>query len=156
VDARAHFRRLFAHDAWANRATLESLERARSAPVQSLERFAHVLAAERLWYERLAGLPQSTPVWPAADRERARAELEALAALWDAFVAGLDDARLAAQARYVNSKGEPWTSTTADVLTHVALHSSYHRGQIAADLRATGEAPAYTDFIQAARTGLLP
>jgi len=43
----------------------------------------------------------------------------------------------------------------ADVLTHVVLHSAYHRGQIASLIRSGGDAPAYTDFIHAARQGLI-
>jgi len=41
------------------------------------------------------------------------------------------------------------------VLTHVVLHSAYHRGQIATQMRAGGEAPAHTDFIHAVRRGLI-
>ena len=42
-----------------------------------------------------------------------------------------------------------------DILTHVTMHSAYHRGQIAADVRVAGFTPAYTDFIHAVRTGSL-
>ena len=57
---------------------------------------------------------------------------------------------------YRNSKGEPWTSTVGDILTHVVTHSAYHRGQVASELRAAGFEPAYTDFIHAVRQGFLP
>jgi len=40
------------------------------------------------------------------------------------------------------------------VLQHVVLHSTYHRGQIAAALRARGH-PGHHDFIHAARLGLI-
>ncbi len=56
---------------------------------------------------------------------------------------------------YRNTKGEVWTSTVAEVLTHVVIHSGYHRGQIAAEIRSEGATPAYTDFIHAARQGLI-
>jgi uncharacterized damage-inducible protein DinB len=56
---------------------------------------------------------------------------------------------------YTNSKGEPWESQVDDILTHLVVHGGYHRGQIAAELRAHGVAPPYTDFIQATRTGAL-
>ncbi|MGA7513237.1 MAG: DinB family protein, partial [Candidatus Sulfotelmatobacter sp.] len=56
---------------------------------------------------------------------------------------------------YKNTKGEPWTSTVEDIVTHVLLHSAYHRGQIATLVRASGEQPAYTDFIHAVRQGLV-
>lgn len=42
-----------------------------------------------------------------------------------------------------------------DVLTHVIMHSVYHRGQIAAEVRASGSEPAYTDFIEAIRRGFV-
>jgi DinB family len=34
---------------------------------------------------------------------------------------------------------------------HVVMHGTYHRGQIAAEVRAAGGAPEYTDFIHAVR-----
>jgi uncharacterized damage-inducible protein DinB len=40
-------------------------------------------------------------------------------------------------------------------LTHVLLHSAYHRGQIASQMRGNGQTPAYTDFIHAVRQGLI-
>ncbi|HEY6147556.1 MAG TPA: DinB family protein [Thermoanaerobaculia bacterium] len=36
---------------------------------------------------------------------------------------------------------------------HVVIHGGYHRGQIAAELRAAGFTPAYTDYIEAVRRG---
>jgi uncharacterized damage-inducible protein DinB len=42
-----------------------------------------------------------------------------------------------------------------EILTHLVIHSAYHRGQIASDLRAAGQEPAYTDYIHAVRQGLL-
>jgi uncharacterized damage-inducible protein DinB len=56
---------------------------------------------------------------------------------------------------YKNSKSEPWTSLVRDILTHVFMHSAYHRGQIAADMRQAGQVPAYTDFIHGVRQGLV-
>jgi uncharacterized damage-inducible protein DinB len=45
----------------------------------------------------------------------------------------------------------PFRSQISDILLHVALHSSYHRGQIAAAVRAAGVTPVNTDFITFAR-----
>ena len=56
---------------------------------------------------------------------------------------------------YKNSKGESFTSQKQDVLLHVVMHSAYHRGQIAADMRAAGFTPAYTDFVHAVRQGFV-
>jgi uncharacterized damage-inducible protein DinB len=54
-----------------------------------------------------------------------------------------------------NTKSEPRSSSVQDILTHVLLHSAYHRGQIASQVRAGGETPASTDFIHAVRQGLI-
>jgi uncharacterized damage-inducible protein DinB len=35
------------------------------------------------------------------------------------------------------------------------MHSAYHRGQVALEMRAAGHQPAYTDFIHAVRQGFL-
>ena len=42
-----------------------------------------------------------------------------------------------------------------DVLLHVIMHSAYHRGQVATDMRAAAFTPAYTDFIHAISQGFL-
>jgi len=38
---------------------------------------------------------------------------------------------------------------------HVTIHSAYHRGQIASDVRSAGQEPAYTDYIHAVRQRFL-
>jgi len=48
---------------------------------------------------------------------------------------------------YRNSAGHPYQSTVEDILLHVALHGSYHRGQIATLLRQSGSEPVLTDYI---------
>jgi uncharacterized damage-inducible protein DinB len=150
-----HLRRQFAYDAWANRevlATLSASERPTTRPRQLL---AHILAAERLWLERIRQQPQSLLVWPDFTFEQCEAQIGELALLWREFLSRLAPAGLSDEVTYKNSKGEPWTSTVEDILTHVLLHSAYHRGQIASQVRAGGEQPAYTDFIHAVRQGLV-
>jgi uncharacterized damage-inducible protein DinB len=56
---------------------------------------------------------------------------------------------------YKNTKGESWTNRRQDILMHVIMHSAYHRGQIATDIRGAGFAPPYTDFIHGVRQGFV-
>jgi uncharacterized damage-inducible protein DinB len=78
-----------------------------------------------------------------------------LAHQWKTLLSQTSLERLSGKINYTNSKGEPWSNTVQDILTHVLLHSAYHRGQIASQVRAGGEQPAYTDFIHAVRQGLI-
>jgi uncharacterized damage-inducible protein DinB len=146
--------RLIRYDIWANRETLGSLER-NSPPSKSLRWMAHILGAEQLWMARLRRQEPALPVWPDLDLEECGMQLDQLSRLWPEYLAGLSPKRLGETIPYINSKGESWTSTVEEILTHVTIHSAYHRGQIAADLRSAGSDPAYTDYIHAVRQGLI-
>jgi uncharacterized damage-inducible protein DinB len=150
-----HLRRQFAYDEWANREVLAGLRASARPPARPLQLLAHILSAERLWLERLRKQPQGQPVWPDFTLDQCQAQIAELARLWREFLGQLSPAGLSETLVYKNSKGEPWTSTVEDILTHVVLHSAYHRGQIASQVRAGGEQPAYTDFIHAVRQGLI-
>jgi len=146
------FRRLFAYDEWANRECLRAL-RSSGGAGGSVGRMAHVLAAEKLWLERLRRVPQSVAVWPGSTVEECEALTDEMAPAWREYLTSLGRDGLDDDIEYKNSKGEPWSSRVEDVLTHVLMHSAYHRGQIALEMRAAGHEPAYTDFIHAVRQG---
>ena len=150
-----HFRRQFAYDAWANLEVLAAVRVGREASARSLQLVAHILSAERLWMERLKQKPQTTPVWPEFDLEACEAQARELGRLWCEYLDTMSPSGLSQTVSYKNSKGEPWTSTVGDVLTHVITHGTYHRGQIASHMRERGQTPAYTDFIHAVRQGLI-
>jgi uncharacterized damage-inducible protein DinB len=150
-----HLRRQFAYDAWANREVLVGLRASAHPTTRPRQLLAHILSAERLWLERIRKQPQSLPVWADFTFDQCEAQIAGLASLWREFLGQLPPAGLSEKVTYKNSKGEPWTSTVEDILTHVVLHSAYHRGQIASQVRAGGETPAYTDYIHAVRQGLL-
>lgn len=148
-----YLRRQFAYNAWANGEVLAAVEAA-GGDDHSLQLLAHILSAERLWLERIKHQPQSLPVWPKPDLAQCVAQAEEIARAWREYLDTLDG-DLSEQVSYKNSKGEAWTSTVLDILTHVVMHSAYHRGQIASHMREAGQTPAYTDFIHGVRQGLV-
>ena len=116
--------------------------------------FCHIQAARRLWLNRLAphlaGPPPDGvfPVWPLEQAEQAAREMDEL---WRGCVSRLSDADLGSTIRYSATDGVQYESLASDILTHVVNHSSYHRGQIASLVAATGTKPAVTDFIALTR-----
>jgi uncharacterized damage-inducible protein DinB len=148
-------RRRFAYDEWANREVLAALRAATPAPPVALDRMAHVLSAQHVWFDRLRQQAQTLPVWPHFTLPECEREAAKLAGLWKDYLGALAEADLSGSVTYKNTKGEPWTSRVDDILMHVILHSAYHRGQIASDLRAAGFTPASTDFIYAIRQGFV-
>jgi uncharacterized damage-inducible protein DinB len=149
-----YLRREFEYDEWANREVLAAI-RAGGNDERSLQLVAHILAAERVWLERLKQVPQSVPVWPKPDLAQCEAEAVALGGLWREFLDLITAGDVAQSVSYKNTKGETWSNTIVDILTHVVMHSAYHRGQIASHMRAQGQTPAYTDFIHGIRQGFV-
>jgi uncharacterized damage-inducible protein DinB len=149
-----HLSRLLRYDIWANGETLDSLRQG-APPARSLKWMGHIVGAEYLWLARLRQEPAPLPVWPDLPVEQCAARLGELSSMWQEYLANAGSRRLAERLTYTNSKGEEWTSVVEDILTHVTIHSAYHRGQIASDLRAAGQIPAYTDFIHAVRQGFI-
>ena len=150
-----HLKRLFDYDAWANREALSVLREAPGPPDRALRFLAHIAGAEGLWLARLRQEKPMLAVWPELRLPECEAALADLASGWSAYLDALDEAGVGSRVSYVNSKGEPWTSQVSDVLTHVVIHSAYHRGQVASEMRSAGHTPAYTDYIHCVRQGLL-
>jgi len=150
-----YLRREFSYDAWANKEVLAAIRATSGENARSLQLMSHIMAAERVWLERLRQQPQSVPVWPEPDLAQCEAEAAKLAGEWHEYLDLVTAGDVSLTISYKNSKGESWTSAIVDVLTHVVMHSAYHRGQIASYMRSIGQTPAYTDFIHGVRQGLI-
>ncbi|MGD0725960.1 MAG: DinB family protein [Spirochaetia bacterium] len=140
--------RLYDHMEWADAVVIETLGRAAVPPEKALEIFAHVLAAGKLWLDRINGMAEAkVAVWP---KLTVRDCIPLSKANADAFRKVLDPASEADLERivsYTTGKGEKVTSALGDILLHVALHGSYHRGQVAFAVRSGGAEPMNTDYI---------
>ncbi len=148
--------RLFAHEAWANREALQSLINAGdAAPSQAVRIMAHIIGASHLWLARLSGTKAPVAVWPSLGVDVMQSEIERLASAWQVWLATMSPARFDDIISYLNTKGEPWKSSVRDILAHLFLHASYHRGQIAILLGQMGGKAAYTDYIHAVRERLI-
>lgn len=153
------FLRMFTYDDWANRQCLAAMRSAGAASAEAVGRIAHILAAQRLWLERILKQPTTMPVWPSSTIDDCLTLADEMSVAWQSYLArvanqfapgSLDDV-----VEYRNSKGEPWSSRVEDILMHVLFHSAYHRGQIALQMRASDAEPANTDFIHAVRQGFV-
>ena len=158
------FLRMFDYDSWANRECISTmLGETGSVSPDLVGRMAHILSAQKLWLERILGQPQTLPVWPASTLADCRALTDEMTLAWRDYLmqlspqgaTGVSARSLHDNVKYRNSKGEPWSGRVEDILIHVLFHSTYHRGQIALQMRASGLTPAYTDFIHAVRQGLV-
>lgn len=139
--------RLFYHMHWADEQAHTALLRRPEPDPDAWRLYGHILSAESLWLSRLRGEPAPLPVWPDLDPSDAQALSQYLREDLRAFLWRQSAEDLGRLIGYRNSAGDDYESTTEDILLHLCLHGSYHRGQIAHRLREAGAVPAPSDYI---------
>ena len=140
------FRTLFSYDEWAISRSLSSIQGASESKAKLL--LSHILLAEKIWLTRLNGKDSSAiPTFhefPIEECQKMAAELHRG---YVEFIDSLSDADLDKPIAYKNTKGEEFSTSIREILTHVGLHGAYHRGQIAWLVREGGNTAVSTDFI---------
>jgi uncharacterized damage-inducible protein DinB len=142
-----HFTRLYEHLEWADTRVLASLRSAQNPRKRDLELYSHILGAEHVWLSRVNGTTTRVAVWPALSLDECESLGKENVSAFNALVSRLTPELLRKPITYRNSAGDQFTSTIEDILTHVAMHGAYHRGQVAASLRGGGDTPSPTDYI---------
>ncbi len=149
---------LFDHVSWADarvRDEILALPNDSPARAQATRLYAHLAAAEHVWLGRLEGRAPVHAIWPDLSLDAAASlAVESVAGLRAIAMRGTED--LESEVEYRNSAGHAFRNRLADVLTHIALHGSYHRGQIALLARQGDGTPAATDYIVFVRDAQAP
>ncbi|CAG9609161.1 DinB family protein [Pseudoneobacillus rhizosphaerae] len=141
--------KMYEHLDWANQRILETLQSMEGENQEANRLFSHILFAEKVWITRLQGLDSSRlPIWSS------KVDIEVCANLviqnkksLTTFLTNISNTDLDKLISYSNSKGQEFKNSVRDILTHVALHGQYHRGQINSRLRADGSEPVNIDYI---------
>lgn len=103
----------------------------------------HLINAQQIWNARILNLEQFE-VWQINDW----AELSKIDANnYETTLKIVNEHDLDFVIEYTNSKDETFSNKIKDVLYHVINHSTYHRAQIATDLKQNGIEPINTDYI---------
>ena len=139
--------RLFAHLGWADQSVVAALRQTPTPAQDWLELFAHVLGCEHVWLARIKGREAQVAVWPTLTIDECASLAQANHQGYLDLLERVDPARLSTMIHYRNSAGREFDSTIEDILLHVCMHGSYHRGQIARSMRQGGAVPAPTDYI---------
>ena len=152
---RAHLVEGHRYSAWANSrhaAALDGAELQGALPGGALRLFSHIARAEAIWIGRVTGTADAQmDVWKTDPLAEAAERSTRAIAAWTSHLAACPEDALLAPVAYHNSRGEPFATPLAEISSHVVSHGAYHRGQIAALLRAAGLAPPSTDRIVYAR-----
>lgn len=141
-----HLRQLFAYNDWANRRIIVALKTAGSDKCLSI--LTHLLTTENEYYERLYGKDSTGfDFWPELTLNECGTLARETSERFEKLLRRFDEEGLDIRARYRTSEGIPCENTYRELLTHVLLHSSLHRGNIVHRLREEGHEPPKIDYI---------
>jgi uncharacterized damage-inducible protein DinB len=147
-----HFKRFAAYNAWANArlydaaTALTDFERKREIKAYFTGLHGtlnHMLAADRIWLQRLTGTGAAPSELNAILHEvftELRDAREAEDRRLSDYVAGLTTADVEAELAYTNTRGEDNSLPVKLILAHVFNHQTHHRGQATQMLRQLGVA----------------
>jgi uncharacterized damage-inducible protein DinB len=150
---RKHFIDLIKYNEWANQRMLINLERLPEPSEKLILLYGHLISAQIIWLNRIKELPTSPfPLWSAYKLRELRTMTEESTTNWLNYLNQHRMDTFEEMIFYKNSSGNKYENTIREIITHVINHSTYHRGQIAMELRSLGVDPPQTDYIAYCRT----
>jgi uncharacterized damage-inducible protein DinB len=143
-----YIQRLFIYNFEMNKLILKHMRDLKGGQDRSVNLFAHLLAAEKIWMMRLKGEDLSRQIiWPHLTLEECSALLEKNKTVYTDYLAQKTDTEIHMNLEYITSKGEKFETPIIDILMHVIIHGGYHRGQLNPLIRQAGSEPYNTDYI---------
>jgi uncharacterized damage-inducible protein DinB len=141
-----YLRQLFAYNDWANRRIITSFKENKSEKARRI--LAHLLVTEREYFERLYGKDSTGfDFWQDFTLEDCGKIARETADAYEKLLRRFEEEGLGIIAQYKTSEGVSYENTFRELLTHVLVHSSIHRGNIILKLREEGFAPPKIDYI---------
>lgn len=146
MDSVEYLRELYVYNDWANRRLVAALKQNKSEKCTKV--LAHLLVNEAAYYERLYGkdLIGFDP-WKNLSAEECGELARETAERYEKLLKKFDDEGLDLKISYRTSEGVWYENTFRELLTHVLVHSSIHRGNIILKMREENFAPPKIDYI---------
>lgn len=144
------FQNLLQYTRWANDCVFAALDKCGDqVPPSSLRLISHIANVQSIWLTRMQNRPLIVNRWDEHDLEKCKQlNTQTLSAYKVLLDQPIDlDRKIA----YTNFAGVACEDVVSDMLLQAFNHGTYHRGQIAWDLRQQGFEPVNTDYISFVR-----
>jgi len=144
--------KLWMYNNWANRELIGHLEDSLlKVPMPTMHLLSHIVNTQLIWLDRIRGIQPKIGVWDDHAMDICKSMHQQASVAFQQEI--VKRAHLPYQIiRYNNTKGIQFETTFQDIMLHVFNHSTYHRAQIAQNLRQMGLEPINTDYITFARS----
>src|SRR5258708_31413885 len=129
------FEQFWQYSQWANAAVLARLEQlGQDLPASTLRLMSHIVNAQSVWLNRLTGQPLTVLVWDEHDLPTCkRLNAETMEGIKGVILRQKEDMNVVIS--YTNTAGTAFETAMPDILLQIFNHGTYHRAQIAMDLR---------------------
>jgi uncharacterized damage-inducible protein DinB len=141
-----HFLKIFRHMKWSDIRVLNLLSEQNINEGKAVELISHIVIAENIVYKRITNESYDNRFWDILSLEECKGIVEQTSRMFMKYISSLPDNDFQKKVSYKNSKGIDYTTSVEDILTHVAFHGIYHRGQIMLLMRNSGQNVAATDY----------
>jgi uncharacterized damage-inducible protein DinB len=139
--------KLWLYNDWANKSLINSFElQSSEISGKSMHLLCHIMNAQMIWVDRITGVKTSVGVWDDHDLETCKTMHGKASAQIKQEIENRGY-ELQRTIHYVNTKGLHFENQFDDILLHIFNHGTYHRAQIAQDLRINEIEPTGTDYI---------
>lgn len=146
------FEKLLGFNHWANELYLETFSNNVSTPDNCLKMMSHIIGAEVIWLQRINAKAINLSAFEPKTAEVLIAMNKDLTEKWMQKIAEIKEKSDIMNFNYKNLEGLDFSSTFEDILIHICNHGTYHRAQIAQELKMAGIKPPSTDYIIFSRT----
>jgi len=138
---------LWLYNDWANKMLLDTLkEYEHNVPETSMHLLSHIMNTQYVWLARIKGIVPELGAWDDHSLEICKSLHEESSFNIKKEIENHAHS-LEEKIEYTNFKGLKYQNSISDILLHVFNHATYHRAQIAVDLRKNGLEPINTDYI---------
>jgi uncharacterized damage-inducible protein DinB len=135
---------------WANSLLYHTLiAHADMLPESCVLLFSHIVNAQSIWIARINGTNSGVSVWQLHDLQTCGMLLEE--SVNSMLLLKVPETADSPLITYKTSTGDLYETSVADILLHMFNHATYHRAQIAREMRASHIEPVNTDYIQFVR-----
>lgn len=139
------FKDAFEYNYHFNQELIQLFEKEKqNIPEKSIQLLNHLINAQEIWNERILNEKITVDVWGIRPFESLKKHNKTN---YNKSLQILNNTELSQQIIYKNSKGIEFSNTVQDVIFHIINHATYHRAQIASDLKANKIEPINTDYI---------
>ena len=149
---------LFRYNYWANHHLFEVIEKLSDKEFKQevsgghssiRNTLVHILSAEWGWISRSGGPERKEKLVPDFfdSPDQVISKWKSLETSFLEYVDSLTRQQLEEKVTYLNGSGDECSMPREELLQHIIIHNTHHRGQIALDLRVLGYTPGNFDIL---------